>query len=367
MEIEHYARSRQIALGSEIGPLKKIYLDVRFWIFVRDAANGKSAAPDHLELLDLLREGVASDRIVCPISETTFVEILKQTPADDRRSATAAIVDELSGGVALIDEKTRIATEIAHLMYRYSSNGELHDLADLMWTKVGFCFGQVYPFVDGLDEDAQLQQQRGFFDYMWGQPLSKLIVHIPHVPYEEQREFDALAERLDSEIKAQQADLVSFRKTYRDEIVGAIDAFEGLIDDVLAGMAEEAGKMPLPSGSSDQLECQRMAKNLLIAAFDSGKAVPHLRTLHAMANLHAGLRWDRRTVFEGNHFYDFSHASGAIAYCDAFFTEGFLANLINGRHIRLDLAYGCPTTNRSAEAVAILRNFLGKTACDPGK
>lgn len=80
MQIERYARNRQITLGEEIRPLKKIYLDVRFWIYVRDAANGKDVPADHVELLALLRVGVASNRFVCPISETTFVEILKQTP-----------------------------------------------------------------------------------------------------------------------------------------------------------------------------------------------------------------------------------------------------------------------------------------------
>ena len=56
-----------------------------------------------------------------------------------------------------------------------------------------------------------------------------------------------------------------------------------------------------------------------------------------------------------NHFFDFEHATGALAYCDAFFTEGFLANLVNAKHINLSQLNGCQTTNSADEAVRIVR------------
>jgi hypothetical protein len=193
---------------------------------------------------------------------------------------------------------------------------------------------------------------------MWVKPLSEIISILPAAPYQEQQEFNDLAARLDTEIKEHAPDLASYRKTYRDEITGALDASRELILDVLDGMAEKAGKATLIAGSPEQIECVRVAQNIFIAAFDAGKAQTILRTIHALACLHAGLRWNRRTTFEGNHLYDFAHAAGAVAYCDAFFTEGFLANLINAGHIQLDTLNGCRTTSKVEEAVAILRDLL---------
>lgn len=301
------------------------------------------------------------------ISETTLVEILKQTPDDGRRTATVAIVDELSAGIALIAEPNRIATEIAYFFHHYSTNADLHALDELVWTKVGFCFGEQYPYFDGLNQADLYQVQKSYFDFMWRQPLSKLMDGLPNTPYREQDDLDSFAARLDADIKSHQLEMASFRKTYRDEIAGAVDNAGPEILDVLGGMAEKAGHIPLSAGSTDEHECLRMAKNLVIGAFENGAATPHLRTIHAMANLHAGLRWNRRTKFEGNHLYDFSHASGAVGYCDAFFTEGLLANLINGGHVRLDRAYGCATTNRAVEVIAILRNFLENPTQDQGE
>lgn len=367
MRIERYVRDRQIQLGGDLRGVKKVYLDVNFWIYLREAEAGKPGSPDHLELLSLLKEGVSSGRILCPISEITFFEVMKQTPADERRFATAAIIDKLSRGIALMAEQDRIATEIAHFIYRYAQPGELHDLEELVWTKIGLCFGQEYPFVEGLHEEAQFDLQCDFFDHVWKQSLSALIVHLSTVPFDDRGEVERLATKLDAQIKAHQGQLLSFARTYRDEISGAVDAVGHLISDILADIAEKAGKAPLPIGSPAQVQCVQIAKNLLVGAFDNGKAVPHLRTLHAMANLHAGLRWNRRTMFVGNHFYDFSHASGAIGYCDAFFTEGFLANLINSNHIRLDARYGCATTNLAENAIHLVRKILENPTADSDK
>lgn len=70
--------------------------------------------------------------------------------------------------------------------------------------------------------------------------------------------------------------------------------------------------------------------------------------------MHAALRWNKGTRFTSNHLFDFEHASAALSYCDAFFTEGFVANIANARHTQLTTLNGCRTTSSPQEAVEIL-------------
>ena len=358
MTIDQHVKRRQIELAQRIRGVKKIYLDTRFWIIARDASQGTDSRPAAIELARLLRGGVATGRVVCPISESSFAEVLKQAPTPTRRLASAALIDELSGGVSITTSRSRVGTEIAHFFYRNSGQKNLHDLQDLVWTRLSYATGYLHPALDTLDAAAALQIQKEVLDTIWSKPLVEVMPTIgADAMVEEVKSLAALAQRQDAQIKAHAVELVSFEQTYRDEVRGALDAAESSIADVLGGMAERAGFKPVPPGSAEQKEIAIIARNLLAVAFEKGLAQDTLRTIHAQASLHAGLRWNKRTTFNANHFYDFEHAAAAVAYCDAFFTEGFLSNLINARHMRLDTVNNCRTTNDLKCAVDILRGF----------
>lgn len=54
-----------------------IYLDVKFWILLRDHAAGRSANAATQELLERLRKLVQDGRAFCPISDSVVLEFLK--------------------------------------------------------------------------------------------------------------------------------------------------------------------------------------------------------------------------------------------------------------------------------------------------
>jgi hypothetical protein len=101
VSLDAYVRARQVELAKSLRRRRAIYLDIKFWIILRDVVMGLGTAPAEQELLSLLREGVAEDSIFCPISDTTFAELLKKADVESRRLA-AALIDELSIGVTLI-------------------------------------------------------------------------------------------------------------------------------------------------------------------------------------------------------------------------------------------------------------------------
>ncbi|MED5681978.1 hypothetical protein VZ111_22905, partial [Enterobacter hormaechei] len=104
--IERYIRARQIELAQSIASRRKIYLDARFWIIVRDTALGVRTEPEARELLHHLRRGVAGGRLICPISASMFLELMKQPYSPGRRIGTAQLIDELSLGVSMISPPT---------------------------------------------------------------------------------------------------------------------------------------------------------------------------------------------------------------------------------------------------------------------
>lgn len=110
-------RRRMRELAQEVLSRTRIYLDIRYWIFLRDALLGVPARPVHSELLDVLTTGVEAGRLLCPLSETTFFELTRQ---GDRELLLASVrlMDLLSRGVVVQHTIDRVRTEVRHFLLR---------------------------------------------------------------------------------------------------------------------------------------------------------------------------------------------------------------------------------------------------------
>lgn len=99
VSIESHTRARQLELPKQIEGRQAIYLDLRFWIGLRGALSAETMG-SYTQLLQELRRAVAAGAAFCPISESTFLEVFKQTDPDTRLQ-TVRLIDELSLGVTL--------------------------------------------------------------------------------------------------------------------------------------------------------------------------------------------------------------------------------------------------------------------------
>jgi hypothetical protein len=88
-----------------------------------------------------------------------------------------------------------------------------------------------------------------------------------------------------------------------------------------------------------------------INAFLKTNIATKLPTLHIHASCHSAVRWDKTRQLEGNDLFDFHHAAGALAYCEAFFTERPLETLIKAKNIALDQKFDCKVFSAIPEAV----------------
>ena len=76
-------------------------MDLRFWIFLRDVELGRNDNQELIKLLDRIKFLVDEGLVICPISETVFIELMKQSD-HETRLATARLIDRLSLGVTLV-------------------------------------------------------------------------------------------------------------------------------------------------------------------------------------------------------------------------------------------------------------------------
>jgi hypothetical protein len=177
------------------------------------------SSDEHCEfLLEQLRVSVKKGERICPISESIFLELLKQ---DDpvTRTETAKLIDELSEGVTLVPHHERVANEVAHFIHSTLGHS-VHPLENLVWSKLSYVLGVLHPCQTVFPAEDELIIQKAFFDFMWEYPLEGLIAFIDHLP--DRSGFKELAVRLNNENALHRDDLKSFAQAYRAEINGAL-------------------------------------------------------------------------------------------------------------------------------------------------
>jgi hypothetical protein len=243
VSMEEHLRRSVITLGRSLGPRRAIYLDTKFWILLRDAERFPDQA-EGADLLDLLRRGVANGTLFCPISESVFVELMKQSDHASRL-ATASLIDDLSLGVTLIEQEMRLAAEIAHVMYAKSGRNNLHPLEHLVWCKLSFVLGFLYPTRTGFDPATELAVQKAFFDHMWAIPLRQMITMIGDADMPG-KDLSDIALMLNDGIAAHADELRSFEQTYAAEVRGMVDLVGGKAVDIMLSMAREDGVVVAP-------------------------------------------------------------------------------------------------------------------------
>lgn len=355
-DVDAYVQAKQIALGQSLAPRTKVYLDLNFWIATRDAALGLRTDPPALRLLELLRQGVAAGRMICPVGETVFDELLKQPLSEDRRLGTARVVDELSLGVTLIPSPRRVGTEFYQLFHRVLKRPEaLWPMQQLVWTKVCHILGPSYPVMDGFDAKTMVYLQKRFLDHLWTLSLTEMLQAIGDTePPDDYAPLTAETNRL-RDLHANE--ITSFASAYDMELRGGIEAWGELATDVLNTVGRRAGLgQPDPTSVEERRALLNIAQNLLHLAFKTHDGAATVRTLHVEASLHAAFRTDKKRRFKLNDWHDFHHAAAALSYCDVFLTEGPLHDLVGRPQMGLLQINDCKVASTIPTAKALLED-----------
>jgi hypothetical protein len=352
-------RRKIVALGQSVQHQAKVYLDVNFWLMLRDVDLG--TRPDAMcrELLANLRS-LASRRIAfCPISESVYFEVLKQS--DERtRLATAKLMDELSQGIAITAMDLRTGTELAYALHtiKGTDKSSLDPLDTLVWTRVGHVIGMAPKVSLGMElsvEDRSLLM-KAMFDDMWSLSVHELMTLTGKWNLPAPAGFDDLIQYINAGNAFHAEALRSFQQAYNAELQGAVDFCARLqprltyeIAVAIGGRAAEAGIDAFDRTAAWRAAFAREMRR------DEIRRV--LAMVHIQACIHASVRWDKRRQVEANDIFDFNHASDALPYCNAFFTERSLHSTLAAAHVGLDRLYGCKVCSHVSDAIAYLKTL----------
>jgi hypothetical protein len=327
--VDEYERRRVIELGEWVAARDRIYLDKCFWIHLRAARTLASSPPGAADLLDALVAGVSNGKLVCPISDALFLELMKQSDPVTR-GATAELIDELSCGITLSPEPTRVATEVAHFLHANVGHS-VHPLEHLVWTKV--------------------------FDHLWEVSLSTMVGTIGDA-WPLASPFVDIADRLNRDNAAHAPSMKSFAQVYRDEINGVLELAAPIAAEVLHDMAVKSLGPDIQPSADEREGITRQCLGLLRAAVRKPVGRRALRTLQIGALLHAALRWNRTQKLNANDMFDFHHAGAALGYCDALLTNGPMHTLLMQRHLAIERDFPCRVMSSIEEAATWVRHRI---------
>lgn len=345
--VEDYVRDLRIKLGESVIKRERVYLDKRYWILFRDIELGRSNNQDTITVLNFLKQGVLEKRLICPISEAVFFELLKQSDSSTRL-ATASLIDQLSEGVTLAPQHERVATEVAHWAYSLSGHS-VYPLDVLVWLRLSYVLGVLHPQSDQLNWVDQNIIQMYFVDHMWNIPLVKMVEILKSSPLPDLN-YTPIAEDINEGISKHAPEIKSFNQVYRDEFFGALSLAAPIAYDVIEALAiKQTGSTTIPSPEQRE-QCTNYLFNLMCASISKSETFHSMRTLHISALCHAAVRWNKGRRLTGNDLYDFQHAAAALAYCNVFLTEGPLHTLLSQKHLHINNTYDCRIISSLSEA-----------------
>lgn len=356
--IRRYIKS----LGAWISGRERVYLDLKWWIYLCDAAAGRPKCKEHLSILQLLRELVGRRMVICPASEPVLEEVFK-TRSRQRRIELAKLVDELSSGVALQEPATLARIEWQEVVRDYFCPSELRDPPlVLAWTRIPWLLGVVVPRFDDLDPAVSEQLASDFFLLASDQITFRHMVEQLGDEYPETEVFpDDSAYQLKKSKECEQYahQVTSWEEVYNSEVAGSVLEHQWIITDILRQVLDLPGSgVPRRDYLRQMLALpEELVGRFLVAMVlsDGCVAVPPGVRVHA--GLHA-LRRKRKDYFRKGDFYDFGHARLAIPFCNLFATERALATNLRQRPLEVEKWSGCRVVSDAAELHRTLSALL---------
>jgi hypothetical protein len=351
--VDHYRLLRE-QVAATVRGRRRLYLDTRYWVFIRDAALGRSKKPEHEAILRALQDKVTSGVAICPVSDVTVMEMTAQTD-DETRAATAKLWDELSLSVALQTEPERVHTEFEQFFSYPRAENVPRPLNDLVWTRPCFVFGETFPFLDGLSEEAHDAFQKAALDEMWAITFAEMGRESA-AELAMSEKFQRTAEGINAEMRQFQHEIPTFERAFLAEISGALDGARDMLTAAVLRQFIRQGTS-LDGVTKEQVQhMQGVMKTGLTNAFRLRRDLmaKRLPTVYLHAVSHAAIRSDVKRKFNGNFLRDIHHGTAGVGYHDAVFTERPLTVLLTAGNVSADKTFACKVVSDEREVLSYL-------------
>lgn len=351
VSFERHLASLEEDVAREALKTRRVYLDLRYWIFLRDADLGKPQKPVHIKLLDAMLRGVSDGRFVCPITEAVFFEVDRQGNTE-RRMQTVRMIDKLSRGFVIKNSCERFGYEIADFFDAAILREELPTTpCRRVWVRPYSFLGT--PQLRGWGAAEDLAINKAFLSYMWTRSIEDLLTDTPVPDDGGDAEWRETATRITESSARNSSAMRSFEQVFVDEVGGLIDVHR---TEICQAFRPHAIALLRSIGAGDH-DPTTVEKNGLNLAYSAAAAPRHHRALpliRILAGLHAFIRWQRQRSFKFQDFFDLRHATAAIPYCDVFLTEKFMKTACTSGLLDFGTGYGTQIISDEMEAIDVV-------------
>lgn len=347
---QHVASLEEV-VASEALRKARVYLDLKYWIFLRDADLGKPQRPVHIKLLEVMLQGVSEGRIVCPITEAVFFELDRQGNTE-RRMQTVRMIDRLCLGTVIKNSRERFFWEIRDFFDAAIERKVLPTIGSRMvWVRPYSFLGT--PQLSGWGAAEDLAINKAFLSYMWTRSLEDLLTETPLPDDSSDAELQECALRITESSAKNASRMRSFEKVFADEVGGLIQSHKQMICDAFRPHAAAMLRY-VEAVSDDPSSVEKYGLDLVYSVTSvkaPNRALPLIRIL---AGLHAFIRWQRHRSFKFGDFFDLRHAAAAIPYCNVFLTETFLKTACTSDLLDFGTAYDTQIISDEDEAIDVV-------------
>ncbi len=352
IDLDMYRRVISLTVADRALSRCRIYLDTNYWIWLRDAAFRQPRLPVHAELWRRLRDLAKIGRVLCPVSYPLYSEVMKQEPASRQR--TACVVDRLCGDVCIVDQVSRIQVQLSHFVWTRLLGDRTFPAADpFVWGPVSHFLGMGHFDVHGWPPEENLKQQKLWLGFTQFLRFSDVLEQARGVPSKLENWRHTLIQNILSD--RTRDSLRSLKATYEIEVGNSTDLIANDIADFAADLFDKGIRTPLgPETSSTELAAS--LASIITCGLRLGRITKDFPQYHIMGAIHSTIRWMRRR-HQVNDMADHQHATAALPYCNAFFTERGMRDILTRAPFHLDREYGCRVINDANEALTYLENI----------
>ena len=349
-EIDKYLKEITLKTSNEVNKKIKIYLDTKYWVEICDVTRGVKKNEEISQVYLYLKNGVQNNKLICPISQPIFKELLKQ---NDEKSLiqTLEIMDELSQGIIICHGKIIFALELYNFFYDRLQIEVDKELSENFWAKSpAHIYDIQIPYFKNLTDKDNLLIQKDylnevekytFLDYILRLGIDKLKVYRDSkvdIPWFEKNKQKNIEE------------YNTFDKLYMAEIYGVInDFYKSDIEEIFNQIVDK-----LPEKEKNSLKNKDILEEVY-NLFNQKKMNGYLPTLDIGSMLHSKFVWNKTQKYKQGDMDDIRHAVIALPYYDYFFTEKSLHNMI--RECKYDNKYSCIVASKNKQILDILEKL----------
>lgn len=323
--MELWERRRE--LGVQTTARRRLYLDLRFWNDLCDAALGDNERPDAVSCLRRLRTAVATGTVVCPVEFNVVAEVCKQR-LPSKQAATLRLIDELSRRTVIVNARERMFLECLRLVQGLLAQRTLSGppIAEI-WTRPLYVAGHDFPELPtpgGMPPQSVARLRAGFEAELWDFGFEQAIALSGGLPSNLDNS-SVTAEMLNATKQDPTQQFKSYKATYWAEVRGALEAYMDVLSDISLYLFAREGGDPLTVSTDQKEKSAAQLRRILYKGARKVGLKATVPSIHVGVTLYARAQWDRRRSYKPNDVFDFAHAEAALPYCNAFATERSLA------------------------------------------